>query len=79
MRTSEEGGGWAADTGVEGGEGVSGIRPKLVVRVLGREGDWFEIVPEPIRRPILDGQVEGEEKQGHQGGDGEEGSFPFPE
>lgn len=80
MRTSEQRGGWAANTGVEGGERVCGIGRKLVaVGVLGREGNWLEITPEPIRRPILDGQIGGEEKQGDQGGGSEEGAFPLSE
>lgn len=55
MRTSEEGGGWTANAGVEGCEGVRRILGELVVEdILGRERNWLQIVPEPIRRSVLD-------------------------
>lgn len=80
MRTPEERSGWAANTRIEGSEGVCGIcRNFVVVSVLGGERNWLEITPEPIRRPMLDGQVRGKEKQGDEGGGSEEGTLPLSE
>lgn len=77
--TSEEGSGWAADAGIEGWGGVSCIQDRLGLSVLGFERNRLEIDPEPIRRPMLDGEVGSKEEEGYEAGGGEQCSLPFSE
>ena len=78
-RTSKERSGWAADTRVEGCNGVCYIGRGFELNILGFERNRLEICSEPIKRPVLDGKVGCEEEEGNQAGGGEERPLLFSE